>query len=255
MLNAIDSFDNYLSKIRKIPVLPYAHERALLVEYINTNNPQTAQTIILHNLRFVVHIARRYSNYGVPLADLVQEGNIALMKALTKFKLDFCNRFISFAVHDIKSKIKLYCMRNAQIINKYTTKSLMKLYNNAHKYDWDKPNIAQISNDLNITHIDVYDYINRIKTSYIDSDELSEYIVGCDDTLTPLLNDNNTVIDQVYVILNTLDERKRTIFTLRHLTSEVTTLDELSKMYNISKERVRQLESEVLKLIQSRVVQ
>jgi RNA polymerase sigma-32 factor len=158
---SVGTFDAYLNLVRQMPRLTADEERDLTLRYRDDGDLEAARELIMTNLRFVVHVARGYSGYGLSMPDIIQEGNVGLMKAVKRFDPDVGVRLVSFAVHWIKAEIHEYVIKNWGIVKVATTKAQRKLFFNLRK---SKKNIGWLSNDeaisiaadLNVDVSDVY---------------------------------------------------------------------------------------------------
>ena len=265
-----DSLENYLQKIRQIPVLSAEEENTLALRFRDHNDLAAARQLVMSNLRFVAHIARGYSGYGLPLADLIQEGGVGLMKAVKRFKPEVGVRLVSFAVHWIRAEIHEHILRNWRIVKIATTKAQRKLFFNLRsskkRISWLNPEEAEtVAEDLGVTTANVLEMEQRLSSSDVsfdlpvaDDDESSwapaayltdennqdpARLVEQDDTL---VHSNLALADA----LSTLDERSQVILEKRWLAEKKSTLHELADQFGISAERVRQLEKNALGKLQ-----
>jgi len=159
--------DQYIAKVRQIPALDAEEERKLAIALQETNDINAAQTLIVHHLKFVVHIARGFTGYGLPLGDLIQEGNVGLMKAVKRFEPQRGVRLVSFAVHWIKSEIHEYIIRNWRMVKIATTKAQRKLFFNLRSMkkslNWlNEAEAKVIADELNVSTKDVFEMESRI---------------------------------------------------------------------------------------------
>ena len=260
------SLDAYIHSVNSIPVLESAEEQDLARELRDHEDLTAAQTLVMSNLRFVVHIARGYMGYGLPMADLIQEGNIGLMKAVKRFDPDVGVRLISFAVHWIKAEIHEFVLKNWRIVKVATTKAQRKLFFNLrsskNRLGWmNQDEVNAIAKDLNVKPETVLQMERRLSGQDIsfamgDDDDDSTYAPEqyLSDSLDPA-----EVVEaddwegrqrkQLAAALETLDERSRDILNQRWLADEgeKTGLKELAEVYDISAERVRQVEVAAIK--------
>src|SRR5512134_354018 len=178
----VGSFDAYMDQVSRIPVLSREDEAALAIRFRNEGDLDAARELVLSHLRFVVHIARGYSGYGLPLGDVVQEGNVGLMKAVKRFDPTVGVRLVSFAVHWIRAEIHEYVLRNWRLVKVATTKAQRKLFFNLRRY---KRNLAWLSHDetlavardLKVTPKDVTEMERRLASrdlSYDPAPDASE---------------------------------------------------------------------------------
>jgi len=262
---ATSSIEAYMSSVSSIPVLSKSDEVSLATQLQEEGDLNAARELILPHLRFVVHIAKGYRGYGLQLGDLIQEGNIGLMKAVKRFDPTVGVRLVSFAVHWIRAEIHEYVIRNWRLVKIATTKSQRKLFFNLRKM---RKNLGWLSHeeslaiakDLNVKVETVREMEKRITGSDIgfdltDSDDENSfapvaYLEKSDANPAEILEDedygdhNNK---QLAVALGELDERSRDILQLRWLSEKKSTLHALADKYSISAERVRQLEANALK--------
>lgn len=227
--------------------------------------------MILSHLRFVIHIARGYSGYGLPQADLIQEGNVGLMKAVKRFNPEVGVRLVSFAVHWIKAEIHEYVLRNWRIVKVATTKAQRKLFFNLRKtkqrLGWFNANeVDMVANELGVSAEDVQEMESRMSGIDMafdlptdDSEETYSPALYLEDKSSNFAaeleeeNFENQATDQLSEALEQLDERSRHIIQTRWLDDNKATLQELADHYGVSAERIRQLESNALKKLRNAV--
>jgi RNA polymerase sigma-32 factor len=257
-----------------IPMLTAEREHDLATRLFNEDNLQAAQELIMSHLRFVIHIAKGYAGYGLPQADLVQEGNVGLMKAVKRFNPEVGVRLVSFAVHWIKAEIHEYVLRNWRIVKVATTKAQRKLFFNLRK---NKKRLGWFSNDevstvaktLGVTEKDVLEMETRMSSqdqafelSSDDDDSVSslgsfspaQYLEDKESDLATLVEDKNWEDHsnkKLAFALTGLDDRSQDIIKTRWLNDQKRTLQELANQYGISAERVRQLEKNALSKLKS----
>lgn len=258
----------YIQRVNSIPILSPDQEQELAKEFFYEENLDAARQMVLAHLRFVVHIARSYSGYGLPLGDLIQEGNVGLMKAVKRFDPERGVRLVSFAVHWIKAEIHEFILRNWRIVKIATTKAQRKLFFNlrgAKKgLSWLKPDEAQaIADDLNVDVAQVYGMEGRLSsydTSFdapTDSDDEDAwqapayYLEDKRNDPARLLEDENWEDANVRDLGNAmelLDDRSKDILERRWLNEDnKATLHELADEYGVSAERIRQIEQAAMK--------
>jgi len=265
------SLDSYISHVSRIPVLDVAEEQQLARQLNETNDLAAAQKLIVSNLRFVVHIARGYQGYGLGMADLIQEGNIGLMKAVKRFDADKGVRLISFAVHWIKAEIHEYILKNWRIVKIATTKAQRKLFFNLRgakkRLGWMNPEeVRAIAKDLNVKPEEVMQMEARLGNadmsfSATPSDGDEAYMP--EDYLADARNDIAAIEEAEWqdareekmrgamVLLN---PRERDILTRRWLsTGEKAGLQELGDEYGVSAERIRQIETAAMKKLRKSI--
>ena len=260
----------YISTVNQIPILSAEQEKELAERYYYDQDLDAAKMLVMSHLRFVVHIARSYAGYGLPQGDLIQEGNLGLMKAVKRFDPNMGVRLVSFAVHWIKAEIHEYVIRNWRIVKIATTKAQRKLFFNLRslKKSSKKLTLAEaqsIANDLNVTPEQVLEMEGRL-TAYDaafdasgdDDDEGSTYVAPAlyleDNRYDPArLIENEDYEEQstsaLHEAMDQLDDRSRNILQRRWLDDEKSTLHELAAEYNVSAERIRQLEKNAMEKI------
>lgn len=259
------SLDAYIQTVREITVLSREEEEELARRFREDDDLDAARKLIFSQLRFVVHIARGYSGYGLPLGDLIQEGNLGLMKAVKRFDPDFGVRLVSFAVHWIRAEIHEYVLKNWRLVKIATTKAQRKLFFNlrsAKKYlGWLSASETEaIANDLGVTSRDVTEMEKRLAGQDMAFDGAPS-----DDeehTFSPAQYLPNPSPDPAEVIeiddwrsqttnrlqsaLGKLDERSQEILRARWLTDEKETLQDLARRHGVSAERIRQIEQRAI---------
>ena len=258
------SLDTYISHIMSIPPLTTEEEVALGRNLQSTNDLESAKKLIMHNLRYVIYIAKSYSGYGLNLNDLVQEGNIGLMKAVKKYDPEKNLKLITFAVYWIKSEIHEFVIKNWKIVKVATTKSQRKLFFNLRSK---KSTLSTLSNkeaisiaqDLGVPLKDVIEMEKRMNNYDLaikdndDDENASPSLFLTSSELEPdqvLENEEKNLLNtKLYEVINKLDERSKDIVKSRWLSTSKLTLEDLSKKYGVSRERIRQIENEsMLKL-------
>ena len=265
LMGPMGSLEAYISIVNQTPVLSREEERELAYRFQNENDLDAARKLILSQLRFVVHIARTYSGYGLPLADLIQEGNIGLMKAVKKFNPDRGTRLVTYAVHWIRSEIHEFVFNNWKIVKVATTKAQRKLFfklRNAKKsIGWltnDEKKL--IAKDLGVKPTDVATMEQRFASvdmpydlGHTDSDEdyisPAGFLPSPDSDPSSIVENDNWLQgkkEQLSSALEGLDKRSKEILMSRWLTDEKVTLKELAKQYQVSIERIRQIEEEAI---------
>ena len=260
----------YISTVNQIPILTAEQEKELAERYYYDQDLDAAKMLVMSHLRFVVHIARSYAGYGLPQGDLIQEGNLGLMKAVKRFDPNMGVRLVSFAVHWIKAEIHEYVIRNWRIVKIATTKAQRKLFFNLRslKKSSKKLTLAEaqsIANDLNVTPEQVLEMEGRLTAydaafdaSSDDDDEGSTHVAPAlyleDNRYDPArLIENEDYEEQstsaLHEAMDQLDDRSRNILQRRWLDDEKSTLHELAAEYNVSAERIRQLEKNAMEKI------
>jgi RNA polymerase sigma-32 factor len=265
--SAIGSLDAYVGAVHQIPVLTVEEEQALARRYASENDLDAARRLVMAHLRFVVHVARGYSGYGLQLADLIQEGNIGLMKAVKRFDPDVGVRLVSFAVHWIRAEMHEFILRNWRIVKIATTKAQRKLFFNLRKskkrLGWmNAAEVAAVAKDLGVTTADVLEMESRLSghdmafdaPADADDDERPApvaYLVDHNaDPYQALESESQeeSELDSLQNGLAKLDARSRDIITRRWLKDgDKATLQELADEYGVSAERIRQVEANAMK--------
>jgi RNA polymerase sigma-32 factor len=265
----VGSLDAYIQAVASVPVLSQEREVELAKRLREDNDLDAARQLVLSHLRFVVHIARSYSGYGLPLGDLVQEGNVGLMKAVKRFDPAFGVRLVSFAVHWIRAEIHEYVLRNWRVVKVATTKAQRKLFFNLRKakqrLGWfSAEETHAVARDLGVSESDVAEMERRLSSrdlSFDPAPDVDENETGA--TFTPAAYLPSPDADPAVEIENedwqvdyeqrlaeglaTLDERSRAILEARWLTENKRTLQELADEYGVSAERIRQLEANAIR--------
>ena len=265
--SAIGSLDAYVGAVHQIPVLTVEEEQTLARNYRANEDLDAARRLVMAHLRFVVHVARGYSGYGLQLGDLIQEGNIGLMKAVKRFDPDVGVRLVSFAVHWIRAEMHEFILRNWRIVKIATTKAQRKLFFNLRKskkrLGWmNAAEVAAVAKDLGVTTADVLEMESRLSgrdmafDAPADSDEDEKpapvaYLV--DNNADPYhalenASEEESELDSLQKGLAKLDARSRDIITRRWLKDgDKATLQELADEYGVSAERIRQVEVNAMK--------
>ena len=260
----------YISTVNQIPILTAEQEKELAERYYYDQDLDAAKLLVMSHLRFVVHIARSYAGYGLPQGDLIQEGNLGLMKAVKRFDPNMGVRLVSFAVHWIKAEIHEYVIRNWRIVKIATTKAQRKLFINLRSLKKSSKKLTlkeaqSIANDLNVTPEQVLEMEGRL-TAYDaafeaqgdDDDEGSTHVAPAlyleDNRYDPArLAEEEDYEEQstnaLHDAMEQLDDRSRNILQRRWLDDEKSTLHELAAEYNVSAERIRQLEKNAMEKI------
>ena len=273
MLVPQGNLEGYIRAANEYPMLTAEEEKELSERLYYQGDLDAAKALILSHLRFVIHVARGYSGYGLPQADLIQEGNIGLMKAVKRFNPEVGVRLVSFAVHWIKAEIHEYVLRNWRIVKVATTKAQRKLFFNLRKtkqrLGWFNENeVDMVANELGVSKEDVIEMESRMTGADVgfdlptDSEEESYapslYLEDKSSNFAAELeseNFENQATEQLTTALANLDERSRDIIEARWLDDEnKATLHDLAAKYNISAERVRQLEANALKKLKNSVI-
>ena len=261
----VGSLDAYIDRVSQIAVLSKEDEVALATRFRSEGDLEAARQLVLSHLRFVVHIARGYLGYGLPMGDLVQEGNVGLMKAVKRFDPGVGVRLVSFAVHWIRAEIHEYVLRNWRLVKVATTKAQRKLFFNLRKM---KKNLAWLSHDetlavardLKVTPAEVTEMEKRLAARDMSFDPAPEaedeelyspaaYLPAPDADPATQVEEAESADDSTARLrgaLNRLDERSRDIVERRWMSDDKATLHELAGKYRVSAERIRQIESSAL---------
>jgi len=263
----------YIAAVNTIAVLTFEEEKALAERLRHDNDLDAARQLVMAHLRFVVHVARGYSGYGLNQGDLIQEGNIGLMKAVKRFDPDKGVRLVSFAVHWIKAEMHEFILKNWRIVKVATTKSQRKLFFNLRssksRLSWLTADEAKaMAKDLNVDVATVYEMEGRMSAHDAafdpradDDDDTASYAPanyledkGADPALQlEASNWEEDSTDRLYKALESLDERSRDILQKRWLDDDKVTLHDLAAAYGVSAERVRQLEQNAMKKVRASI--
>jgi len=268
------NLEAYLNSIQNIAILSPEEERKLAEDLYYREDLEAARQLVMAHLRFVVHIARGYSGYGLPQADLIQEGNVGLMKAVRKFNPEVGVRLISFAVHWIKSEIHEYVLKNWKIVKVATTKAQRKLFFNLRNKKKDitwlsEDDVKMISNELDVKEDTVREMEQRMSSHDVSFDPYSaddseegnsyspaDYLTNEDSDPMEIVEKEDFARDQINQLQNAisdLDERSQLILKERWLTDDKPTLHELADKYGISAERIRQIEKKAMEKIRTNI--
>lgn len=265
-VNAGSGLASYIQAANAQPVLSAKEERDLALRYCREGDLEAARQLVLSHLRYVVRVARGFTGYGLPQADLIQEGNIGLMKAVKHFDPMRGVRLVSFAVHWIRAQIYDFILRNWRVVKVATTKAQRKLFFNLRKnrtrLDWMKPNeVDALAEDLDVSREAVQEMESRMSGGDVPFDASDEsndeelraapagYLQDMrynPETLAAQADDESTRHRSLAEALTVLDERSRDIIRRRWLEEEKPTLHELAKEYGVSAERIRQIEKKAL---------
>jgi len=262
----VGNLDAYLDRVSRIPVLTREEEHELAVRFRERNDLEAARKLVLSHLRFVVHIARGYAGYGLPVGDLVQEGNVGLMKAVKRFDPSLNVRLVSFAVHWIRAEIHEYVLRNWRLVKIATTKAQRKLFFNLRRL---KKNLAwltseetrAVAHELGVTPREVTEMEQRLAARDLafdpvpDADDEDSMLSPAAFLPAPGSDPAESVeaeewerdsAGRLHQALDRLDDRSRDILEQRWIGEEKATLHELADKYGVSAERIRQIESNAL---------
>jgi len=269
------NLESYMRAVRSIPILTLEEEQQYAIDLQETGNIASAQKLILPHLRFVIKVANNYAGYGLSIADLIQEGNIGLMKAVKRFRPEVGVRLVSYAVHWIKAEIHEFILKNWRIVKIATTKAQRKLFfklrSQKTRLGWFKPEeIEQVAETLGVTKENVVEMENRLTNQDVgfsmnnDDDDDSAYLAP-ENTLVSSTPSPELLLEakdfeqqnhnQLSEALEALDDRSRTIVTRRWLNDDSkATLHELADEYGVSAERIRQIEKNAFKTIKATFV-
>ncbi len=266
----VGSLDGYIQAVGSIPVLSKEDEQALARRLRDNEDLDAARDLVMAHLRFVIHIAKGYTGYGLPLNDLIQEGNVGLMKAVKRFDPDYDVRLVSFAVHWIRAEIHEFVLKNWRIVKVATTKAQRKLFFNLRKkkktLSWlTDAETKAVAKDLGVHPTEVTEMEKRLHsrdaifdpTPDADDDHNftpAAYLPSPDADPAILVETadwNDDASTRMTAALDVLDERSRRILEERWLTENKMTLHELAAEYGVSAERVRQLEVNAIKKLRT----
>lgn len=270
MLAPRSGLDGYIRSISSFPLLTANEERELAERLRQHGDLEAAKSLVLSHLRFVVHVARGYAGYGLPQADLIQEGNVGLMKAVKRFDPSVGVRLVSFAIHWIKAEIHEYVLRNWRIVKVATTKAQRKLFFNIRKtkrhLGWFvQDEIDLVAKELGVSDDDIREMETRMvaKDLSLDAESDNDSVESrtrplcLEDKLSNFTADIESenweryAADKLNAALKELDERSAHIIRSRWLESDKATLQQLAASYGVSAERIRQLEQNALKKLRS----
>ncbi|PYF78891.1 MULTISPECIES: RNA polymerase sigma factor RpoH [Marinomonas] len=263
------NLESYMQAVGRIPILTADEEKALAERLYYKEDLEAARTLVMSHLRFVVHIAKSYSGYGLAQGDLIQEGNVGLMKAVKRFNPEVGVRLVSFAVHWIKAEIHEFILKNWRIVKVATTKAQRKMFFNLRSakksLSWfSNSEVESVASDLGVTPEVVRQMEGRLSASDMafdasadDDDDSafqspSQYLEDHRYDPATLLENGNWEEDsnqRLEVAMSDLDERSRNILVQRWLSDAKSTLHELADEYGVSAERIRQLEKNAMKKI------
>ena len=267
----LGSLDAYIQAVGSVPSLSDEEERELAVRLREEGDLDAARQLVLAHLRFVVHIASGYQGYGLPMGDLIQEGNVGLMKAVKRFDPSVGVRLVTFAVHWIRAEIHEFILRNWRLVKVATTKAQRKLFFNLRKLrkslGWMSQDEQQaIASYLGVKPEEVAEMEMRLSGQDLAFDppesdgeqaySPSQYLPGADTDPADELEETDTMeraSEQLAEALAGLDERSRDIITARRLAEKKTTLHELARRYGVSAERIRQIENLALKQLRGAI--
>ena len=266
--------DAYVANVSTIPILNAEEEKTLAERLFFDNDLEAARQLVMSHMRFVVHIARSYQGYGLPLGDLIQEGNVGLMKAVKRFDPTMGVRLVSFAVHWIKAEMHEFILKNWRIVKVATTKAQRKLFFNLRSQKkglgWmNNEEVNAIAEDLGVDAATVRQMEGRMAATDMafdapsDADDDAAVMAPSmfleDHSADPALllehqnyEENNN--QQLAEAMSELDERARDILAQRWLVEEKATLHELAAKYEVSAERIRQIEKNAMKKLKNAIM-
>ena len=275
ILLGTSNLESYMRAARSIPILTLEEEQRYATDLQETGNIASAQKLILPHLRFVIKVANNYAGYGLAIADLIQEGNIGLMKAVKRFRPEVGVRLVSFAVHWIKAEIHEFILKNWRIVKIATTKAQRKLFfklrSQKTRLGWFKAEeIEHVAETLGVTPENVVEMENRLNNQDVgfsmnsDDDDDSAYLAP-ENTLVSSTPSPELLLEakdfeqqnhnQLSDALESLDDRSRTIVKRRWLNDDSkATLHELADEFGVSAERIRQIEKNAFKTIKATFV-
>ncbi|QJD28704.1 RNA polymerase sigma factor RpoH [Methylococcus geothermalis] len=268
----LGSIDDYFAAVNRLPRLDADEERELAIRFRDEQDLEAARRLVLSNLRFVAYIARGYLGYGLPLADLIQEGNIGLMKAVKRYDPDVGVRLVSFAVHWIRAEIHEFIIQNWRIVKIATTKAQRKLFFNLRKMKnrlgWLNPEeAAAVAAELGVDVEDVYKMEHRLNNPDMALEAHGDEDVDDREGHAPIhylqqegadpaqliehSEWDNRQQEKLHEAIGQLDDRSRDIVASRWLSEDKLTLHDLAARYNVSAERIRQLENSAMKKLRN----
>ena len=267
-LESSDALNYYLAQLRETPLLSKEQEEELFHRLQNSEDVDAARKLVMSHLRFVVHIAKSYKGYGLPLLDIIQEGNVGLMKAVKKFDPSKKVRLLSFAIYWIRAEIHEFVLKNWRIVKVATTKAQRKLFfklrSKKTSSNWlSEQEANDIASELNVDSKTVKLMESRLSGTDVAFDPIEEdenapagYLTQSTNPLSVLetQDSNDDSSKKLNLALNKLDERSRDIILQRFLSEKKPTLDELSKKYCVSKERIRQIEEKSLNTLKETIL-
>jgi len=263
----VGSLEAYIYRVNQIPMLSLDEEIDFAERYRDQNDLAAARSLVMAHLRFVVRVASGYSGYGLNQADLIQEGNIGLMKAVRRFDPSVGVRLVSFAVHCIKAEIHEFIIRNWRIVKVATTKAQRKLFfklrNAKKRLGWfSKQEIADVADALNVSAVEVERMEARLNANDVGFDAPDDADADNSNAVAPvyyledhranpalqleLLDNAEQGRDGLHLALQQLDERSQEIIQARWLSDGKATLKTLADKYQVSQERIRQLEKNAM---------
>ena len=269
------SIDTYIQSVNKVPMLSQEEELELARRLHDENDIKVARRLVMSHLRFVVKIARGYSGYGLNQADLIQEGNIGLMKAVKRFDPEVGVRLVSFAVHWVRAEMHEFILRNWRIVKIATTKAQRKLFFNLRssrkRLGWmNQEEVNEIANDLGVKPSEVMEMEKRLSNydasfdGFSDEDDdsivvsspayfLEDKSAGPEEIIETVQIDTENH-DALFEAMADLDDRSKDIIARRWLAEKKSTLHDLADEYQVSAERIRQIESNAMKKLREVII-
>ena len=261
------SIETYIANVKGIPRLTKEEEIELATKLRDNDDRHAASTLVLSQLYSVLYIAGKFSGYGLPYADLIQEGNVGLMKAVKAFDLTKKVRLYTFALHWIRAEIVEYILRNSKIVKIATTKAQRKLFFNLRKYRTGLTTMTQSEVDSAVNELKVPEHEVRKMESRLFSDDSSyDSSAIAETSISNILTDglepaklieaedcDLVISEQLSDAMTILDDRKRDIILSRWLSEEKSTLGDLAVKYGVSAERIRQLEKQAFNTLRDRI--
>lgn len=273
---SLGSIEDYVGSVALMPRLDALEERGLARRFREERDLDAARQLVLANLRFVVHIARGYLGYGLPLPDLIQEGNIGLMKAVKRYDPEVGVRLVSFAVHWIRAEIHEFIIQNWRIVKIATTKAQRKLFFNLRKFKkrlgwFSQDEAVAVAEELGVGVDSVYEMENRLSNQDMAFDLVTDDESDERDNTAPVYYLKQTDADPAEMLessewdeyretnlaaaIEQLDERSRDILASRWLNEQKLTLHDLAARYKVSAERIRQLENSAMKKLKKALLE
>ncbi len=275
----VESLSSYLRQINQFPILSKEEEYKYAKNFKDNGDKEAAKILVQSHLRLVVKIAGKFKGYGLPVTELISEGNIGLVKAVKKFDPDKGFRFSTYAMWWVRANIQEYILRSWSLVKIGTTAAQKKLFFNLNKIKkrlkfasesskaLSNDEINRISNDLNVSHVEVKEMDSRLSNSDFSlnskigdeegSLEMADIIIDQNDNQETIAideqekNNRENMLKEAFLVLN---DREKDIIIKRQMSEVSSTLEELSKIYKISKERIRQLEGSALEKIKKEII-
>lgn len=276
LFSPVGSIEAYVHRVMQMPLISEQEERALAIRLRTNNDLNAARQLVLSHLRFVVYVARGYAGYGLPQADIIQEGNIGLMKAIKRFDPDQNVRLVTFAVHWVRAEIHEYILKNWRIVKVATTKAQRKLFFNLRKMKprlgwFNRSEVEAVAQDLGVRPEDVLEMEARLSNKdtsfdpYDDQDDASRGVPAPAAYLTRSVDDPSVQletddwderrVERLKSALAGLNDRSRAIVERRWLADDKATLQDLAAEYQVSAERIRQLENSAIQKLKLAILE